>query len=318
VDGILLGVFGSDPTQKASFEAAVAKKSEAEGIAVFHRSDGARKASLLDTADFPQRIQGYSRIASISDHALYFFPPSGSLSAPDGELAVLIGAFSLGGTLEIPSGSTDSAARSALRGTPVADFPAEERQQGSSILDLSRVAPRPDFTSSGTLIYVDRAFSVKGVGTVALGFVLSGKVSVHDRLRPIPGPVGLTAEVRGVQVNDVDHQEAGRGIRVGLLLKGVEPKDIERSNWLDDGTFPLRESASFGFSKSPFYRAEVDGRDLHLQLPGGLIPVKVSESGGELKAVFPSPVPLWTGMRACVMDLNGKNLRVAGGCACKL
>ena len=30
-------------------------------------------------------------------------------------------------------------------------------------------------------------------------------------------------------------------------------------------------------------------------------------------ATLPGPVPVWDGMRLVVVDLNGKNLRVAGG-----
>src|SRR5690348_15142070 len=86
VDGISVGVFGTDSEVKAAFESAVAKKSEAEGISVFTRTEGGRRYSLLDTDDFPGRIQGYSRIASVCDHALYIFPKSGKLTPPDGEL----------------------------------------------------------------------------------------------------------------------------------------------------------------------------------------------------------------------------------------
>ncbi len=40
MDGITVGVFGTDKQSKASFEAAVAKKSEAEGIEVYTRTEG--------------------------------------------------------------------------------------------------------------------------------------------------------------------------------------------------------------------------------------------------------------------------------------
>ena len=319
MDGLCIGVFGTDQTTKAAFEAAVAKKSEAEGLAIYHRTEGGRRLSFLDTADYPERIQGYSRIASLSDHALYFFPRSGSLTAPDGELAVLLGAFGLDGTIELVEASaTRETALASLKGTRVAEFRVEERQLASSVFDVGAVSPRPDFGSTGTLAYVDRAFSVKGVGTVALGFVLSGKVSVHDSLRPIPAAQGVKAEVKGIQVNDVDFDSAGRGIRVGLSLRGVEPKDLERSRWLDDGSFTVGDSVPLKVSKSPFYKQPVESRDLHLQLPGEILPARLTpEPNGLMTARLPSQVPVWDGMRSCVVDLNGKSLRVAAGAACK-
>ena len=131
MDGITVGVFGTDQEAKASFESAVAKKSEAEGMTVFTRTEGGRRYSLLDTDDFPGRVQGYARIASICDHALYLYPRSGKLSAPDGELAVLLGSFGVPGTLEVVDGSSaPEQASAALRGTAVAQYRVEERRSG--------------------------------------------------------------------------------------------------------------------------------------------------------------------------------------------
>jgi selenocysteine-specific translation elongation factor len=319
MDAITVGVFGTDQQAKSDFESAVAKKSEAEGIAVYTRTEGGRRYSFLDTSDYPERLQGYSRIASLADHALYMFPKSGKLSAPDGELAVLLGSTGVPGTMAILDGSASpESAAASLRGTAAAEYRPDERHSKSAAIDLSYAAPRADFPADGTLVYVDRVFTVKGVGTVALGFILSGTVSIHDQLRPIPGASGIRADVKGIQVNDVDQESAGRGIRVGLSLRGVDPKDLERSHWLDDGSFALASSPTFEVSKSPFYKPDVGGRDLHLQLPGEMAPAKISAlSNGRATAQLPWEVPAWEGMRAAVIDLNGGALRVAAGATCK-
>lgn len=317
MEGITIGVLGTERAAKEEFLNSVAKKSEAEGLRVFHRTEGGLKLSFLDTSDFPERVQGYARIASIADSALYFYPSSGSLTAPEGELAVLASAFSLGGSLVLPQGVTPESAAASLRGTVVASYQADSRPRGSSVFDASGLVPRPDFRG-GTLVYVDRVFSVKGVGTVALGFVLSGTVKVHDSLRAIPGTDGKTAEVKGVQVNDVDFDSAGRGVRVGLSLRGVEPRDLEKARWLDDGTFAVSSTLTLAVSKSPFYRADIASRDLHMQLPGEMVPSKVTAAGETYSASLQYAAPIWDGMRVCLVDLNGKGLRVAAGGTCKL
>ncbi|MDE1858406.1 MAG: hypothetical protein KGI26_05015 [Thaumarchaeota archaeon] len=314
MNGIAVGVFGTDQEAKSSFESSVAKKSEAAGIAVYTRTEGGNRYSLLDTDDFPARIQGYARLASFVDHALFMYPKSGKLAAPDGELAVLLGAFGVPGTLELFDGASDPrSAVAALKGTSAAAFRVEERSSGSAAIDLAYARPRPDFPEGKTLVYIDRAFSVKGVGTVALGFVLSGSVSIHDQLRPIPGPEGLRADVKGIQVSDVDFDSAGRGIRVGLSLRGVEPRDLERSHWLDDGSLKLTDALKLEYSQSPFYRQDVAPRDLHLQLPGEMVPARVEKAEGGLAAKLPWEVPAWDGMKGAVVDLNGGSLRIAGG-----
>lgn len=319
MDGILVGVFGTEAESKAALLASLGKKSEAEGMIIYHRTEAGRRISLLDDQQFPQRIQGYARVASLSDQALFMFPRSGRLGAADGELAVLLEGFSLRGTIEVVEGSVPpESARAALKGTAVGEYPIEERNLRSTVLDPSRLAPRGD-SQKGTLVYVDRAFTVKGIGTVALGFVLSGKVSVHDELRPIPGKEGLRADVKSIQINDEDYDSAGTGIRVGLSLKGVEPADLDKAHWLDDGSFRTSDTLSLAFARSPFYKPPVVDREMHIQLPGEMLAatIRQGESPSTLSAKLQSDAPCWEGMRACLIDLNAKNLRVAGGCTCR-
>jgi hypothetical protein len=319
LDGILLGVFGTDVESKTAMLTALGKKSEAEGTIIYHRTDSGRKISLLDDQQFPQRIQGYAMVASISDHAFYLFPKAGRLGAADGELAVLLESFSLPGTIEVIEGTASpDGVRLVLKGTLVGGYPVEERNVASTVMDPAKLTLRPD-APKGTLIYVDRAFSVKGIGTVALGFVLSGKVSVHDKLRPIPGREGLRADVKSIQINDEDYESAGRGIRVGLSLKGVEPADLEKTHWLDDGTFQTTDTLNLAFKKSAFYKAPVADREMHLQLPGEMLAatIRAGTTPDTLTAKLQSVAPAWDGMRASLVDLNAKSLRIAGGCVCR-
>ncbi len=152
---------------------------------------------------------------------------------------------------------------------------------------------------------------------VVLGFVLGGKISLHDQLRLIPSD-GKRAEVRGIQVNDVDQESVERGVRVGLSLKGVELKDLAKVSWMDDGSFETRDTVRFEYRQSGFYKQAVDGRDMHLQLPGEMVTCKVKSEGSKVVATLTAQAPVWEGMRVCLIDLNGKGLRVAGGGNCAL
>ncbi len=315
MDGHTIGIFGSNPGQKIRLMSAIGKKSEVEGIIVYHKNEAGKRYSLLDDSQYPERIQGCSRIASICDYAYYLMPPGGRLTPPDGEIAVLLDTYGLPGTVVIIDGAAPpDAARSAFKGLKLADYPIDQRAGDSSIIDLSKIGPSPNSPPSGTLIYIDRAFSVKGVGTVVLGFVLGGKVSVHDRLRAVPTSPEKTVEVKGIQVNDEDYESAGEGIRVGLSLKGVDAKELDKAAWLDDGSFRLTDSPRFRFSRTPYYRQEIGGRDLHVQLPGEMMPASIKPAQPDaFTAALLSPVPVWDGMRMAIVDLNGKNLRIAGG-----
>src|SRR5213078_3045001 len=81
-----------------------------------------------------------------------------------------------------------------------------------------------------TRLYVDRSFTLHGIGTVVTGTLWSGSVGAGDELRA--EPAGIDVRVRSVQVHDepVDRAEAGQ--RVALALPGIERSALHRGNAL--------------------------------------------------------------------------------------
>jgi elongation factor 1-alpha len=79
-------------------------------------------------------------------------------------------------------------------------------------------------------MYIDRTYSVAGVGAVASGTIDSGSVEAGDELLLGPMPDGSfrDVEVRSIEMHHhrVDRATAGR--IVGIALKGVEEAEIER------------------------------------------------------------------------------------------
>lgn len=303
---------------KTEFLSSIGKKSETEGMVVYQRNESGKKFSFLDDSVYPDKIQGYARIASIADYAYYVFPSDGKLTQPDGELAVLLDSLELPGEIQVIDGSVEAASSmidSSFRGISLSKYALVARSPKSSVIDLSKIEQRVDYPKDHTLIYIDRSFNVKGVGLVALGFVLSGKVSVHDKLRMIPGDSGNLVEVKGIQISDEDYDTTERGIRVGLSLKGVELKDLEKVSWLDDGSFKISSTLEFEFMQSSYYKQPSMDRDLHVEVAGELITARITQGGSTSKRVakLPNSVPSWEGMRVCVIDLNSKALRVVGG-----
>jgi len=79
------------------------------------------------------------------------------------------------------------------------------------------------------LMPVEDVFSIKGRGTVGTGRIERGKVSVGDPVEI----VGLSEEVNkttvtGVEMFNKTLNDGQAGDNVGLLLRGVEKKDLER------------------------------------------------------------------------------------------
>ena len=83
---------------------------------------------------------------------------------------------------------------------------------------LNQIKPNED---EGFVVAVDQAFTVKGVGLVAIGHVQSGKVNKHDELI-LAGSEG-NAIARSLQVMDLDVDVANVGDRVGLAMRTAGP-----------------------------------------------------------------------------------------------
>ena len=76
---------------------------------------------------------------------------------------------------------------------------------------------RADFPAR---LYVDRVFTLRGIGTVVTGTLWSGSIGEGDQLRL--EPAGRDVRVRSVQVHDVPVARAEAGQRVAVNLPGIE------------------------------------------------------------------------------------------------
>jgi selenocysteine-specific elongation factor len=92
-------------------------------------------------------------------------------------------------------------------------------------------------TEAPTRLFVDRVFTLRGIGTVATGTLWSGSIGRSDELRV--EPAGLDVRVRSVQVHDRPVERAEAGQRVAVSLPGVERQALRRGDALvEPGAFP--------------------------------------------------------------------------------
>jgi selenocysteine-specific elongation factor len=103
---------------------------------------------------------------------------------------------------------------------------------------LARVPIDERDSSSPTRLWVDRAFSLAGAGTIATGTLWSGTIAPGDLLRVEPR--GRTARVRTVQVHDAQVDEAAAGQRVAVNLPTLRRGDVARGDALvEPNAFPV-------------------------------------------------------------------------------
>jgi selenocysteine-specific elongation factor len=102
---------------------------------------------------------------------------------------------------------------------------------------LAGIAVGRERVDAPTRLYVDRVFTLRGIGTVATGTLWSGSVGEGDELRAEPG--GRAVRVRSVQVHDRPVARAEAGQRVAVALPGLERSDLRRGDALvAAGAFP--------------------------------------------------------------------------------
>lgn len=79
-------------------------------------------------------------------------------------------------------------------------------------------------------LYPDRAFSMRGFGTVVTGTLQSGAIRTGSTLMLEPGR--RTVRVRAMQVHGISVESASAPSRVALNLAGIEPREIQRGQTL--------------------------------------------------------------------------------------
>ena len=89
-----------------------------------------------------------------------------------------------------------------------------------------------------TRLYIDRTFTLRGIGTVATGTLWSGTIGAGDEL--VLQPSGKDVRVRSVQVHDRDVERAEAGQRVAVSLPRVERAQATRGDALvQRGRYPV-------------------------------------------------------------------------------
>ena len=77
---------------------------------------------------------------------------------------------------------------------------------------------------------VDRAFTMRGFGTVVTGTLISGDIKLGEEVEVLPP--GVTAKVRGIQIHNQSATIAEAGQRTAINLQGVEKDTIVRGDVL--------------------------------------------------------------------------------------
>ncbi|HEY1590166.1 MAG TPA: selenocysteine-specific translation elongation factor [Solirubrobacteraceae bacterium] len=125
----------------------------------------------------------------------------------------------------------EAVAVSARTGEGLDELRAALERAASS---LSSRANLPD----AARLHIDRAFTIRGAGTVVTGTLWSGSITRGDEVRLLPEGIG--ARVRAVQIHDRAVERASAGQRVAVNLMGIAVTEVRRGDVLVSPDAELR------------------------------------------------------------------------------
>jgi selenocysteine-specific elongation factor len=183
-----------------------------------------------------------------------------------------------------------------------------DRLRASLAVLVGGIAPEGDRPR----LWVDRAFSVSGAGTVVTGTLIEGPLAVGETIEILPAR--RTARIRGLQSHETGIERATPGRRLAVNLAGVDRSAVPRGSmlglpgqWEMSNRFTARLRLARYVSELPAKGA------FHMHLGSAAHPVSVRRYIDH-QALFQMPtlVPLRTGDRFIIRD-SGRKLVIAGG-----
>ncbi len=170
---------------------------------------------------------------------------------------------------------------------------------------------QPTSVEGKSSMVIDHCFDVKGVGTVILGKVTSGKIKQYDTLKLYPA--GIEVLIKSIQMHDDPVEESICPARVGLAVKGAKPDDVGRGDVIcEEGGVQVKSEIELDFIKNQFYKGDVTENQGCLVSIGLQIKAAKFSSISPLKLSFEKPVVFNSGDIAVVLKPESTSIRILG------
>ncbi len=207
------------------------KKGTASDITLYNLKKGEDTVTFIEPTRYPERLAPLFFAVAMAEKAIVVVD---ALNSTFGECLVMLQCARVtSGIFVLRNYISQDKILPLIKGTCLEQF--EFAQDNPAMLKercLTEASQKTncDANSAFGTVPVDHAFSVKGVGTVVLGLVAEGAIKKHDDMKILPGT--KMVQLRSIQKHDDDFCLASAGDRVGLALKNVDVKDVERGTVL--------------------------------------------------------------------------------------
>ncbi len=127
---------------------------------------------------------------------------------------------------------------------------------------------------------IDRAFSIRGFGTVVTGTVIAGEITLGEEVEILPS--GSRGKIRSIQVHKERVERAFAGQRAALNLLGVDKESVERGDVVVQvGTFITTQALDVQLEMLPKAPVLKNGMTLNLHIGTSHVTARVLVIGQE-------------------------------------
>lgn len=289
-----IAIIGSEQSGRTALASKLGKKGNVSDVTIYDFAKSGTVLMTVDATGYPKSIKPLVTALNLSDIALLCIPPTG----PDTYAGECIVALDLLGCKHglVVLTKSDTSYPSALEelkknirnitaGTVLENWDQiaistatfdglEELKElialtGERVDDelarLNELPPR---------VVIDHVFNVTGIGCVVLGMVWQGTIHVKEKMTVMP--VDKPVEIRSIQMHDVDVKSAPAGARVGLALKNILSKAVDRGHVISNDE-TIATDFTLNCTLSQFTKRLDVGVVLHLFVGLQSAPVRVEK-----------------------------------------
>lgn len=284
------------------------KRGTLSDIVFYDRKLNDRIFTFIAPISFPDKIQTLPQVLNMTDFVVLNITQLDKYIA---EQIIAINSLDMRNGFLLHSYDIDEQRlNQMIKGTAVENF---KKIENLEILKNEINNLHSNSREGDLLMPIDHSFDVKGVGTVLLGGIKKGKIKIYDKLRILPS--NKEALIKSIQMHDDPVDESSSPSRVGLAVKGVSPRDIERGDIICSGEDTIKiantEILVTDFSKNKYYNGEITDTQTYLLSVGLQIkPVKILINNSKILLSLEKPIAYYEKQKFLILKPDSKTTRI--------
>ena len=281
------------------------KKGTVTDLSLYDRKESDVIRTWVTPSGFPDKIQPLFQAINLAEYVIFDVD---KLDKFTGEQIIALDSLKkekgiLAHTFDVDDSKLDA----MIKGTVVEKYVKVEQDK---IKDEMNKLQSISVDGPSEMI-IDHCFDVKGVGTVILGKVTSGKIKQYDNLKLYPA--GIDVLIKSIQMHDDPVEKSLSPARVGLAVKGVKPDEVGRGDIIsEDDVMDVKVDVELDFQKNPFYKDDIAENQGCLVNVGLQMKAAKFVSISPLKLVFEKPIVCKKEQIAVILKPESKTIRIVG------